>query len=280
MLWCLVSISLVVVASTAEPKWIEIVQKDTEAKGAREMALDRSAMLSNIFSKNDLKYEDLVDVIGPGFERDFHKFLEVNKDEFVDNSTQLLAYDGTPFGSGSDEEIDQGRGNASETPDFKPNIDLENDDITANSTKVGTQLEYEKEKVKAVSKEKIVENERKLGLSKPDKDGEPVKSVNGKVFEVSEMENVDNTTHRKQSQRDRDKTGKKKNLVLKMVKIEEPPPPTFTEVLNFLKEIQESLLVDATGGIKSKIKSLENFKNELISNIGKTINSQYCFHLI
>lgn len=254
----------------AEPKWIQIEQRNSAPNGVRGLALDRSAMLSHIFSKDDLKYEDLVDVIGPGFEQDFLKFLDSsNGSSIVEDTTQLVAYDGTPFGSIEDEKYEENNGTKRvfSLDPLHNVIDLQSNASTSSNTRNDTTKHIQTQKKKV--KENAIENERKLVVSVID--DEPVTQVDGKVFDMSDQTNARNNSDAKASQQSLEKTTKKKNLILKMVKIKPPPPPTFTDILKFLQEIQESLLVNAAGGIKNKIKSLEIFKNELISNIGSTI---------
>lgn len=227
-------------------EWIQIAQTSSGINREHGLALAHSAILDHIYSRKDLKYEDLEEVIGPGFEEDFAKFLKAQKGN--DSDTPLLAFDGSEFGDGDDFDAAHSVFSLGRPKFFNGNNEMS---VKNSSIKVST---YANETLQSV----LIEDQRKFD------------HVDDKVSSVGELdENQAENANATQSN-DPDKNSEKKKIILKMVRVKSAQHPfSFAAVLKFLKSIQQTLVADATGGIKNKIKSLETFKNQLFLNIRK-----------
>lgn len=267
MQWSWISILLVVLATTSESEWIQISQEHSDKNGIRDLALDHSAILENIYTKkdlNNLKYEDLDDVIGAGFENDFLKFLENHRSELNQTSSELLAYDGSPFGSDTDDKTPNSSNESEITSETILEVVSQNENSSEDGRKFNHSVKHE-----TALNPFSTENERKSFILKNVNNVNSVKSVSGKIVHLSDLDAFHNVTHESNDQKNYNKTAKTKKIILKMLKIQPPPQPSFSDILKYLKEIQQSFMVKAAGGIQDKIKTLENFRDELMANIGK-----------
>lgn len=254
----IILVALRIAATNTE--WIQIAQTNSGIDRKNGLALDNSAILDNIYSRKDLKYEDLEELIGPGFEGEFGKFLEAHKGN--ESNTPLLAFDGSEF-TNNDDEIENTQSVFTTRPnDFHKDGHLESHKSSEKDRK------YANETLVSV----VTENERKFDISKVQSTAITLSSIDDKVISVAdEMADENQTENADKTQSvDQNKNVKKKKIVLKMVRVKSVEHPfSLSAVMKFLKNIQETLVADATGGIKNKIKSLETFKNQLVLNIRK-----------
>lgn len=235
-------------------EWIQIPQKSSENIRKHDLTLDHSTILDNIYSKkdlNNLKYEDLKDLIGSGFENEFGKFLEHHK--MPTNNYDILGFDGSEFESVDNEKmVNESVFSVTKQPALQSTTGRPNQETYRNETINFTP-----------KKNQLVDNVRRFDAI------HPTKNIDNKLFIVDEITGHINKT--KSEVNDLNKITKKKKIVFKLLKVPPSNPLTFSGIIKFLKGIQKSFISDATGGIKNKIKSLENFKDQLMSNISKCL---------
>lgn len=259
-----VFVMLVLQSLVISGEWIEIAHTNGKYDGSHDLLLDRSAVLENIYSRKDLRYEDLQEVIGPGFEDDFARFLEAQTSNVSDGP--LLAFDGSEFSDGDDAD------------ELHSDDDLaEHDDADLESTSAAPQQTNESNRkghkyVNETLTSAASSSQRRIGSSKPPDTGAKSDTTD-KMIDV-DLANTGATTNNQTSSH-----GKKKILVLKVVNVKTFENPfSFSAVMKFLRSIQESLMADAAGTIKSKIESLETFRSQLMLNIrkyGYAVHSKY-----
>lgn len=266
-------LTLLVLSVVIGAEWIEIPQQNSEITRQHDLALDHSTILRNIYSKkdlNNLKYEDLKEMIGSGFENEFGKFLE---DHRIDtNNFDILAFDGSKFDSaGNETNINESvfsidKLSALESTTSKPNQDKSQQNTKQTGNK---QEKYANETINfKLEKQQLVDNVRRLDANHMD-GIVPTHNIDDKLFIADEEdERPTNINKTKSEVNDLNQiTKKKKKIVFRLLKVQPSNPLTFSGILEFLKGIQKSFITDAAGGIKNKIKSLENFKDQLMTNI-------------
>lgn len=274
------SILILLVLSVAiGAEWIEIPQQNSEITRQHDLALDHSTILRNIYSKkdlNNLKYEDLKDMIGSGFENEFGKFLE-DHHRIDTNNFDILAFDGSEFESVGNETImnesafSVDKLSAPGLTTTKPNQDKSQQNTKPTGNNQG---KHANETINfKLEKHKLVDNVRRLDANQMD-GIVPTKNIDDKLFMADEQDERPKNINKTKSEVNglNQTTKKKKKIVFRLLKVQPSNPLTFSGILEFLKGIQKSFITDAAGGIKNKIKSLENFKDQLMDNISIKFN--------
>lgn len=233
------------IAFRVECEWIEIPQT-SEQISERKLSIENSMVPSDGFEVKDLnqlKYEELADIIGPGFEDEFSKFLKRHSHEINSNADEQssanqsiyvdpwLKYDHTsPFitskrlWTDSNSSFDYTKNTTTTT--FVPSVSLRKNSKTKNREKDGTN--------------KLAPNN--------------ISEINNKTSAIR----ISNSTNKPIPNR---KTNRIKWMPYNS-------PFNFNEILNFLRSIKNSFSMHTARGVTAKIDKLKKFKAELMRNIG------------
>lgn len=256
-------------------EWVEIPQMDSVVGNKRDLLIDHSDILSGIYSKkdlNNLKYEDLIDIVGPDYEKHFLKYLKDHKSEVNESNTSLVL-NGSLFENTTTDLPVKFVNQSVFSTDLSPKLNIGDNGFLKSTISSEKLKSFEDAKYRNTTIDLQTSNlfhaadrtadsiERKVTTSSG-------KGVNGKIMDTKEfnkdadLKNTNtNTTDKKE----------KPKLILKVMKMKTTPstPLSFSGIFKFLKNIQNSFVVDASGGLRGKIKSLEKFRDQLLINIGK-----------
>lgn len=259
-------------------EWVEIPQS-AEHISERKLSIDGSMVPSDGFvvkDLNKLKYEELADIIGPGFEDEFSKFLQKHSHEV---SAEEGALDGNQSIGSTTENIlyvdpwlkyDQGHTTAPFITSTRIWVDsaYKNSSVdykripTATTTIAPTDLH--RRKTTTLKTTATISSTLKT-KAETHKSEQTSKVTSDKVTPIASNATTTKTSNATNKQ------------ILKTKRIKWVPynPFSFTEVLKFLRSIGNSFSMGTTRGISAKIDMLRKFKAELMQNIGNFTSKYY-----
>lgn len=250
------------IVSCGYSEWVEIPQS-----GERKLSIENPSGFA-VKDLNKLKYEELADIIGPGFEEEFSKFLQKHSHEIGENVDELkggnqtiernmfyvdpwLKYDAdhtqAPFISSEHPWIDSANGNASDNYRIAPITNttaiapMKPTTITSVTT------------VESLTREKVTGNKA------------PVPEKNKETQTAATKEpptRISNSTSKP--------SPKRKTHRIKWIPYN---PFSLNEILNFLRSIQNTFSMGTARGVTAKIQTLKTFKAELMQNIGNFLRA-------
>lgn len=255
---------LLSIVSCGYCEWVEIPQS-----GERKLSIENSMVPLDGFAVEDLnklKYEQLADIIGPGFEEEFSKFLKKHSHEMGENASELsggnqtvehnmfyvdpwLKYDvdhtQPPFIPSEHPWIDPANGNAS--------VDYKIAPITTTTT------------IASMTPTTIASATTPKPLA-----AKKITHAGGKASVPETNKGTRKTATKAPATRISNSTNKP-ILMRKTHRIKWLPynPFSFHEVFKFLRSIQNTFSMGTPRGVTAKILTLKTFKAELMHNIGK-----------
>lgn len=241
-------------------EWVEIPQS-AEHISDRKLSIDGSMVSSDGFvvkDLNKLKYEELEDIIGPGFEGEFSKFLQKHSHEIS-----------------SEEGVIGGNQSIGLTPENILYVDpwhkYDQDHTTApfiTSTRIWMDSAHKNSSVdykRIATTTTIAPNDlhrRKTITPKTKAEIHKTEQL-PKVTSDRRTSTASNATSTKSSN-----STNKRILKTKRIKWVPYNPFSFTEILKFLRSIGNSFAMGTSRSISAKIDMLRKFKAELMHNIG------------
>lgn len=253
---------LLSIVSCGYGEWVEIPQS-----GERKLGIENPGRFA-VRDLNKLKYEELAEIIGPGFEKEFSKFLQKHSHEMGENANELrggnktlernmfyvdpwLKYDAdhtqAPFITSEHPWIDSAKGNASDDYRIAP--------ITTTTTIAPMKSST----ITSVTTAKSRTNEKVTGKKAP----VPGKNKETQTAATKEPPTrISNSTNKP--------ILKRKTHRIKWIPYN---PFSLNEILNFLRSIQNTFSMGSARGVTAKIQTLKTFKAELMQNIGNFLGA-------
>lgn len=243
---------LLSIVSCGHCEWVEILQSG-----------ERTVIPSDGFAVKDLnklKYEELADVIGPGFEEEFSKFLKKHSQEMGENADEL---------SGGNQTIE--RNMFYVDPWLKYDVDhtqapfitseqpvtgnASNDYRIAAITTTTTIAPMTSTTITSVTTPKSLTTEKLTHTA----DKAPDLATNKETQPTATKAPATRTSN-----------STKPILKRKTHRVKWIPynPFSFNEILDFLRSIQNTFSMGTARGVTAKIQTLKTFKAELMQNIG------------
>lgn len=266
---------LLSIAFCADCEWIEIPQS-AEQTSERKLSIDNSMVASNGFivkDLNELKYEELADIIGPGFEDEFSKFLSKHSHEMNASADDDVGVNQTIkqnlFYVDPWLKYDQGHTTAPFITSQHVWIDSKHKNTAANHRNRSATTSNA-----IASSITLRQNMTTTTTSKSHTTVNQMPHVTNKATAAQAVPNANKkqpaaaSTTTKMSNSSNKPIPKRKTNQIKWIPYN---PFSFNEILNFLRSIQHTFSIDTARGVTAKIEILKKFKAELLHNIGKII---------
>lgn len=237
-------------------EWIEISQSSKSIRDG-SLAIDRSMLLSNVDLTKDfknVKYEDLVDIIGPDFEKEFTKYSHEHGDNrFMGNTTNIEVLSDSPRGVEKFESSYELHVEPNYPVDVRNNQYSEKYDSGEFTTiKNPAKSVYSAASTPAPTVSTVIA------------------SINKKIMHTNPQHTTKKPPHSKKSpeKKSSDSGQMQTKIILKHI---EYKPFDFSGILKYLRNMQNAFSFDAIQSIHDKIAFLEDFKDQMLLNIRKYI---------
>lgn len=262
--------------SSIHSEWIELPQLSLNKPHSSALLSDAASTIKT--TVQPIKYEDLQHIIGPGFEDELEQFYHKHKQEidkeFQNDSGKIKRFNSNlknninkklKYESGVGPIVSDIAGDELTLSDPWGIYDLKMNNETSHPTQ-DPWSKFDRPPLNKIEY-KYLEHDRKLEnisfTSQIHSSAENVESVNADK-NVSSVENHKQSVTTKITQPKR---------VIKLIKYKAKSdsslPLSFGNFLEYLKDIQNSFITSTSRTIQYKIKILENFKDELLRNIGE-----------
>lgn len=229
------SILLLINFVLCEAEWIKISQIPTSEFQMYTSPSTVDASIKNVKDDNaPIRYEDLEHIIGPGFEDELEKFYQRHKEEMEKNRHEKKPTKLTPATSSTYEDPWSVYDNPLHIGALKETInvtDISDSDESEENIMLKDKNRYEE----------FDEVDQSSGVSNENYDNVTVQPVT--IPKVVQFKFV-------------------------KVKPKEAEPFSFSGFMKFLRDIQSTFVTKTARSIKEKIETLEQFRDEILINIG------------
>lgn len=242
-----ITINFIVLTIIAE--WIQIPQISVPLNGPQD-----TLMLSDIpgihtESNKPIRYEDLEHIVGPGFEDELEIFYKKHKNDFKTLSSSHSHTTNLPDNEEETTSYDQYNETIFNEDPWSYYDQIPKATVATTTTTTTISMENESTVVAKNPTRKFI--------------AKPIVPTHLETT-TTKSTNTNNNSMRKK--------------IVKIIKVKQKPTEpkatslSFSGFLKFLKDIQSSFVFGASRSLKDKMIMLENFRDTLLINIGKSFS--------
>lgn len=269
---------------SAHSEWIQIAQNPKHTNQSHLLALNQSIITADAYARkdvDDLKYEDLIDIVGPEFQDTFEKYLENHRNKIAENYTlsESDRSDSVPKTASFSEVLSQ-QGDVQISSGEKQIFYVDPWAIYDTNPAESMQarrlwMKFNQTDPNGFTTSVMSVDPSDLFVTSNHDHNQNVASHNRLQFSLQQAGKPKIRTTTEASASDESslaepttaKSVQKPKIILK--KLEPFNPFDFSHILQFMKNVQKSFALGTMHSINGKIKYLEQFKNQLVTNIGE-----------